>query len=56
MLNWSLDAGSESDSFPIDPYVKMAKFTAEISILTDWYKKLFWSLWPISSSMALYVG
>ena len=36
-VKWPLEAGSKSESIPIDPHVKMPNFTAEINIFKAWY-------------------
>ena len=37
-FEFPLEAGSKSESIPIDPHVKMPNFTAEINTFTEWYE------------------
>lgn len=38
-IDWPLEAGSKREQIPIQPHVKMPKFTAEINMFTAWFKE-----------------
>ena len=40
-FEWSLEAGSKTESIPIHLHVKMPIFTAEINMVAAWYKTHF---------------
>ena len=52
-FEWPLEAGSKSESIPIDIHVKMPNFTAEINMFIAWYKKRFSLYSPFMTTVYL---